>query len=329
MVRKRIVRRLNKIKVPTILLISYASFISGCKSEGESYCGNTNKYKTEEIKKLDLYRETAVVKLGAFKVADHLPLKNGDVNTDAFFELKTLNDADKDDIFEILVNYDFSVTDIKSIKKTVVFCYDPRNAILFFDAKGQVIAYVELCFECWGYKTQPSALKVGEFCDQKFEVLRDLFSKNGITYGITNTTHNDQLESLSKSLREHPNNPIILTSIAQLKMKENNFQEAIKLLDKVIEIDSSSRFACLFRGQSKLALKDFEGARKDFDRVLKRHPNVTQAYHDRALTVIEIFKITQDKQLLSAICSDLEMLESSGDSSVGSLRGQYCGDEFR
>lgn len=35
-------------------------------------------------------------------------------------------------------------------------CYNPRNGILFFDASGKYLGFIELCFECYNMHHSPS-----------------------------------------------------------------------------------------------------------------------------------------------------------------------------
>lgn len=321
---EELLRKIDMRNLAVVILL--AVLFSRCNSSS-NYCGNSNRYDFNEIEGFDIYKETSIVKLGAFKLRDStsLPMKNGSVDVNSFSELKTLNGESKKDLFKILVNYDLLPGKINEIKRTVVFCYNPRNAILFFDGEGTVIGYVELCFECFGYKKYPSSLNVGEFCDDKFEVLKDIFKKNGVQYGITSTNDDDEkLENLTKELAQHPDNPIILLSMSKMKIDKNDFIDAIKLLDRVITLDSTNRQAYYLRGHCRLLTKNFESAKDDFDRVLKLNPKVTQAYHERALAMIEIFEVSRDRQLLDKICDDLEMVESLGDSSITDLHQKYC-----
>lgn len=63
-------------------------------------------------------------------------------------------------------------------------CFDPRNAVLFIDKTGKLKAYVLICFHCRRFLQNPE--KPGwnwDFCDQKFEMIRQFFISTGIRYG--------------------------------------------------------------------------------------------------------------------------------------------------
>lgn len=63
-------------------------------------------------------------------------------------------------------------------------CYSPRNAIIFRDSNGKVVAFIELCFECMETRLSDENISLGEMCDEKLNMIRDLFRKTGIRYGI-------------------------------------------------------------------------------------------------------------------------------------------------
>jgi hypothetical protein len=79
----------------------------------------------------------------------------------------------------------------KNIPARSAMCYEPRNAILFLDKDKKVIAYIELCFDCSQYLVREGKIKIGEFCDEKFERIKDIFKRSGITYGLIDTPNDD------------------------------------------------------------------------------------------------------------------------------------------
>lgn len=62
----------------------------------------------------------------------------------------------------------------------------PRNGILFFNEKGKVFEFIEICFACkkvsYSYHDKADS---EDFERPKFKLLRDFFIKNNIEYGIT------------------------------------------------------------------------------------------------------------------------------------------------
>ena len=94
------------------------------------------------------------------------------------------------ELLDVLLNYNFSPK-TKSFFTTRATCdYSPRNAILFCDNSRNIIAYIEICFECSIYELYPSRdifpknLRVGEFCGNKWEMVKDFFIKSGLKFGV-------------------------------------------------------------------------------------------------------------------------------------------------
>jgi len=64
---------------------------------------------------------------------------------------------------------------------TKLGCYEPRNAILFYDENDQVFQYIEICFECRENETKPKKLNIlDNFCSYGYDELKTFFEENGI-----------------------------------------------------------------------------------------------------------------------------------------------------
>lgn len=61
------------------------------------------------------------------------------------------------------------------------FCYDPRNAIFFYDQNNQIIAAIEICFDCQNYIVS-DGLEGINLCNNHMELLGEVFTEAGITY---------------------------------------------------------------------------------------------------------------------------------------------------
>jgi hypothetical protein len=115
-------------------------------------------------------------------IGSTLPRINDSICYSKLFEIRNLTLLQIDSLTDIFYNYGFSgqtfiISEIK--------CYNPKNAILFLNNDGKAFEYIEICFEC--QKTQESSEKIslGDMCDQKMDMLKELFKKVGIEYGIT------------------------------------------------------------------------------------------------------------------------------------------------
>ena len=95
-------------------------------------------------------------------------------------EIRTLTLKQIDSLTDILYNYGFArKPDVARVNE----CYDPRNAILFRDNNGKVIAFIEICFLCGNTRESNYKISLGEMCEQKLDMLKALFIQVGVEYG--------------------------------------------------------------------------------------------------------------------------------------------------
>jgi hypothetical protein len=103
-------------------------------------------------------------------------------------EEKYLDPDDIEELSNIFINYTLKSKPKGFLTVTEVNCYEPRNSILFLDEKGAVMCCYEVCFECMNSFLWPDPDDVEEYADveecfPRRELIRELFVKNGITYG--------------------------------------------------------------------------------------------------------------------------------------------------
>ena len=116
------------------------------------------------------------------KYLNSLKIGQDTINEKEFLELKKINLNQIEKLTDIIINYGFK-SKYHSIKDTK--CYDPRNAILFLDKDKKVIAFIEICFGCDNLRTSDVKIDFGEYCEQKFDLIKKIFADSGIKFGIT------------------------------------------------------------------------------------------------------------------------------------------------
>lgn len=118
-----------------------------------------------------------------FFFADNDPaLINGSNNaTSGSKETTQLTQRQIDSLTDILYNYGLKgpVSGVKTRE-----CYDPRNAILFYNKNGRALAFIEICFECLQTRQSSTKISLGEMCDQKLDMLKVFFRNVGIKHGV-------------------------------------------------------------------------------------------------------------------------------------------------
>ncbi|MGM9477705.1 hypothetical protein ACS5PU_14830 [Pedobacter sp. GSP4] len=113
--------------------------------------------------------------------------KNQKLDLTRLKEKKILSALEVDKLTDVL--YNFGYTSTKSYKGLLIAesrgysCYEPRNAIVFLDEDGLIAEYIEICFACHKRKESSEKIKTGEFCDDKYELIRKYFQATGIKYG--------------------------------------------------------------------------------------------------------------------------------------------------
>jgi hypothetical protein len=113
---------------------------------------------------------------------DSLPRLNDTICYSKLYERQTLNLNQIESLTDILFNYGFAG---QTYTMSMAGCYNPRNAILFIDNTGKTFEFIEICFECSRTRKSSEKISLGQMCDQKLEMLKNLFKTVGIEYGIT------------------------------------------------------------------------------------------------------------------------------------------------
>jgi hypothetical protein len=118
---------------------------------------------------------------------DSLPRMNDTICYSKLYEIKKLTFAEVDRLTDIFYNYGipYHRPSGKFHIGSMIQCYNPRNAILFMNKDGKAFEFIEICFECERTKESSEKISLGQMCDQKLEMIKDIFKKAGIEYGIT------------------------------------------------------------------------------------------------------------------------------------------------
>jgi len=99
-----------------------------------------------------------------------------------FDEVATLDSVAIDALTDIIYNYSYKKEPYSSHDTA---CYEPRNAIIFTDGQSKIIAFIELCFGCDKFRSSHKELDLGKYCINKFDLLKEIFAKSNIKFGIT------------------------------------------------------------------------------------------------------------------------------------------------
>lgn len=119
-----------------------------------------------------------------------LTIINNRLDYSTLYEVKTLN---QDQIIH-LTNIMYNAVYKKILANTADIghsCYNPRNAFVFLNKQGRVIDYLEICFECKQYESKYGKLNIGDYCTQKFDMIKKCFVDAGIKHGTGPYRHGE------------------------------------------------------------------------------------------------------------------------------------------
>ena len=154
--------------------------------EKNQNCFYHHKYSALQRLKFFPFNQAKEIRLVSFAQPDsvitggEIPMNKETVDTSKLIESRVVSPADINILTDLLYNRGFRGPFYTHSR---VLCYNPRNAILFLDQDGKVFAFIELGFECDGHRLSSGKVKAGDFCNQKYDLLRTFFATHGIKYG--------------------------------------------------------------------------------------------------------------------------------------------------
>jgi hypothetical protein len=134
-----------------------------------------NVYDTTEIIKPD----------GTFEVADiwlkdvGIEVKDNKHIIPAIQDSIILKTSQKEQLFKILHLYQV----VRGNSTTNYNCYQPHHLILFYQSK-QIVAFLEVCFLCYGSSATEGILENLFSCSKKYDLLKDFFKEIGIKHHL-------------------------------------------------------------------------------------------------------------------------------------------------
>jgi len=151
-----------------------------------SHCLHTDKYNPAQRKQFYPFNLTEFISIISFRdtvseFSSRLPVNKGVLDSGLVEEEVKLSITDIEKLTDLFYNYGYL-----SKKYGVLIergaCYDPHNAILFFNTKRKVIAYIEICFDCHDMRLSSKKISTGENCMEKFSLLKNFFTSRGIKF---------------------------------------------------------------------------------------------------------------------------------------------------
>ena len=106
------------------------------------------------------------------------------------------------------------------------------------------------------------------------------------------------------------------------QLNHKNYNEALIMFNKAVELDSSSGNNYAYRGMAKYYLQDLKGAISDYDKALKLIPDYSEVYELRGVAKGDLL----DK---SGACEDWNKAFELGFNKAYNLIEKFCIDDAK
>ena len=128
------------------------------------------------------------------KYKNHKPhglyFNNDTLNHKSLFEIKQLTTQQIDRLTNILYNTDYRVPN--NYAHPGNSCFNPRNALIFYDKNGKVFDYLEICFECDQIRSKSNRIYFNSACTQGLDYVKKFLVDVGIKFGTLMTKNPDE-----------------------------------------------------------------------------------------------------------------------------------------
>lgn len=175
------------IIVLIVLLLSQFSFAQQKKKIGPpppgpiSDCRYNRKYSDSIRKTFYPFNKYKTVKLVSFRFhQNNLPIKGNSLVKDSLVESKTLSAMEINILTDILYNNSLRKENVPYDHLCV---FQPRNAILFFDANDSLRESILICFHCMDYRKSSEIVNFGDECEMKIKKLHTFFISKQVLFG--------------------------------------------------------------------------------------------------------------------------------------------------
>jgi protein TonB len=160
----------------------YSDSLTTAYAKGD-YCGNKNRKSLEALNNLWPLDSSHEIRLVSYKL-EHMVTHTSDL-AGTLENILILGDL-RDKLVDVLFNYK-----IASDGEQTHFCWSPRNAIVFLNAKKELIGQINLCFECSTSFERSVKVFLGVDCPEKWQLLKLIFASAGIKHGVLGVIFNE------------------------------------------------------------------------------------------------------------------------------------------
>jgi len=172
-------------------LIFILIFVSGCNKNvlpppsvedvfDDQKCYHNGKLTDSERKTIFPFNKAFRIDVISFdSILGKTPIDNDTIRYSKTKETVTLSTTNVNKLTDILYNYNYSKETNSFVIRTAA-CYYPRHAIVFLNKSNKIITFIEICFECRRVKTSLNKENIGQFCEGKYDLIKEFFISIGI-----------------------------------------------------------------------------------------------------------------------------------------------------
>lgn len=180
----------------SILTVIFVSILSNLLAQTDTdYCVKHKDLSFEGVKReIKIFRNLKEIRLVSY-VGENRDEKNPDswetipktesgvIDFSRMKENILTEGTIRDEFVEQFFNVGFDPK-LKEIEFQTTMCWVSRVAVLFVDINDNVIGHYEICFSCRNAKKYPRDFPIENFCYGKYEIVKDIFVRAGIKYGL-------------------------------------------------------------------------------------------------------------------------------------------------
>lgn len=119
----------------------------------------------------------------------------------------------------------------------------------------------------------------------------------------------EAIEEMTDGYEENSKSSVFITSLARLYMKEGQYEAAIEKFKEAVAIDQNNHFAWFGMANCYEMLKDYSGAIKIYDQILKDHPESWMAANNLASHLTEMYPTDENLDRAVTLAREADKLK--------------------
>jgi len=156
----------------------------------QSRCVHLNLFTAKQRRAFFPFNQNYTIRLITydhnFEDPAYLPVANDTIIGSKLRSIETLSESGIDSLTDVMYNmgYPRNSTELRIANPGSKCIFNPRNAVLFTDENGRIKQYIAICFHCHQVFYSSKKFRGTEYCEQKFELIKQYFISQGLKVGV-------------------------------------------------------------------------------------------------------------------------------------------------